>query len=710
MKRILSLCLGVALLFSLTAGMTRAASGPFADVPTDHWAYQSVDTLQQAGIVIGYPDGTYGGRRAMTRYEFAVAIARLLPLIKPIDTSQFATKSDIADMATKTDLDALSSDLNAKLAANSAAIDALRALCVEFRAELDKLNVDVPSALKRLDALEARVSALETEQRRVKITADINVIAESKINTDKHDIDPIDQNGYYFGGFNPSNDTDNNATSLWDQVNVFNDVLITIDGRVSDDAHAIVKIDAGNYLSSLVDASGFANGTDERPDGDTAFRSNYNIAGPDVFAIYNAYLDWPVSLGPLANAEAVVGRFPEQFTKYTFMSINPDVYTSLDQTDSGNFIEDGAKLAFNISKLHVQAFAASNPNSGISNSDVSADNTSGYLDEVANEFDISAGPEYEALDGGLRPGFEGRGGDEWITNTVDQNAGARVTFGVASDWTIGLTGWLGRVNELNGGIAPPVDPSNGKEYDEVGVYGADVQGVLPFFKKENITFNGEYSTSTTGQFSNFGNLDCNNDNHAIEATLGYAGGAFAISGGYQSVDRYFAAPGYWGRIGDWTNPTNIEGGIVDASYVFTPKLTLTADGNFYQGRQAQLDEVGLAVSPLDSGDKLTRYQAGLKYALTSKYSVDLGYEWVQWDLSKNHNDLLLNTGEPTEQYITLGVGHDFSKNSSVKVMYQIVNYDDNNTGFGGTTSVDDKTVSAGDSHGGIAVTQFDYKF
>ena len=52
-----------------------AASGPFADVPADHWAYQSVDTLQKAGIVIGYPDGTYGGKRAMTRYEFAVAIA-----------------------------------------------------------------------------------------------------------------------------------------------------------------------------------------------------------------------------------------------------------------------------------------------------------------------------------------------------------------------------------------------------------------------------------------------------------------------------------------------------------------------------------------------------------------------------------------------------------------------------------------------------------
>jgi len=51
----------------VTHAQGTAASGPFADVPADHWAYQSVDTLQKAGIVIGYPDGTYGGKRAMTR-------------------------------------------------------------------------------------------------------------------------------------------------------------------------------------------------------------------------------------------------------------------------------------------------------------------------------------------------------------------------------------------------------------------------------------------------------------------------------------------------------------------------------------------------------------------------------------------------------------------------------------------------------------------
>ena len=78
-----------------TAAHAQVAS-PFADVPTDHWAYSSVEKLRNAGIVIGYPDGTYGGKRPTTRYEFAIAIARLLDRIPPkVDTGQFVTKDEL---------------------------------------------------------------------------------------------------------------------------------------------------------------------------------------------------------------------------------------------------------------------------------------------------------------------------------------------------------------------------------------------------------------------------------------------------------------------------------------------------------------------------------------------------------------------------------------------------------------------------------------
>src|SRR3569833_3804880 len=54
------------------------AGGPFADVPQGHWAYDAVQQLAQRGIFTGYPDGTFAGKRALTRYEFAVALQRML--------------------------------------------------------------------------------------------------------------------------------------------------------------------------------------------------------------------------------------------------------------------------------------------------------------------------------------------------------------------------------------------------------------------------------------------------------------------------------------------------------------------------------------------------------------------------------------------------------------------------------------------------------
>lgn len=53
---------------------------PFYDLPTDHWAYESVRNLAELGVLEGYPDGRFDGTRAVTRYEVAVVAARLLQI------------------------------------------------------------------------------------------------------------------------------------------------------------------------------------------------------------------------------------------------------------------------------------------------------------------------------------------------------------------------------------------------------------------------------------------------------------------------------------------------------------------------------------------------------------------------------------------------------------------------------------------------------
>jgi hypothetical protein len=58
----------------LVAVWTGAAALAQQDVPPGHWAYDAVQSLIREGILRGYPDGSFRGRKPVTRYEFAVAL------------------------------------------------------------------------------------------------------------------------------------------------------------------------------------------------------------------------------------------------------------------------------------------------------------------------------------------------------------------------------------------------------------------------------------------------------------------------------------------------------------------------------------------------------------------------------------------------------------------------------------------------------------
>jgi hypothetical protein len=648
MKKYFSLAAGATLLLGTAMGMVvpafaqnaaaPAAGGTFADVPTDHWAYTAVQTLQKAGIVIGYPDGTYGGRRAMTRYEFAVAIARMLPMVQQqFDTSQFVKTSDFT---------AFQTDVDGKLAQQQQEIDALKALTGAFSDDLQKLGQNITAINARLDTDEQRLAVVEAEQRRVKITTDLNFIAESGINTDKNHAGPLDLNDQRLGS--PTNQ------SLFYNPQVFNDVLVTIDGRVSDTAHAIVKIDANNYFPS----SGSSSAGIEALSDPTAKLN-------ETFGIYEAYLDMPVDLGPLSSAEAVVGRFGQQFTPYTLKAINPDVYTSLPETN-GDFQIDGAKLNFGAGPAHVTVMAGKTNN-----------------DSNAIPVELTAGPNNV---------FRLRGQD----TAVDETAGARVTFGNPDNYVIGVTGLVARNSDAFVYPDGNIDPYTNTLYNNVSVYGADFNGKIPFVGVSGLTLSGEFANSATGSGSRLGNVNGTHGTEAWNAELGYDFGPLNVKGGYKEIYGNFAAPGYWGQIGDYINPTNIKGPVVSASYAVTPGLSVNADGNFFQGIYNVGDQ-----NPLGKDDDLTSYDVGLKYGLTSQYNVDLGYQWVEFNL-KNKEDLYANAGKPTEQFITIGVGHSFNQNASLKLLYQIIDYSDKKTGF--------QDPSGQDEHGGIAVTQLSVKF
>ncbi|WP_138497960.1 iron uptake porin [Nostoc sp. PA-18-2419] len=106
----------------------------FSDVQPTDWAFQALQSLvERYGCIAGYPNGTYRGNRAMTRYEFAAGLNACLDRVNEL----IATAT--ADLVTKQDL------------------ATLQRLQEEFSAELATLR-------GRVDALEARTSELEANQ------------------------------------------------------------------------------------------------------------------------------------------------------------------------------------------------------------------------------------------------------------------------------------------------------------------------------------------------------------------------------------------------------------------------------------------------------------------------------------------------------------------------------------------------------------------
>lgn len=142
---------GLLAVLSLTAP---ALSAPlFPDVPDNHWAKDAVAALAAKGLVEGYPDGTFKGDRAASRWEVAMIVARLLAKMEQ-EHATFATKAEL---------------------------DELRKLVEALREELTALGVRVTNLEENVERLDKRVTELE----RITFYGEINtrVVAQQVWNT-----------------------------------------------------------------------------------------------------------------------------------------------------------------------------------------------------------------------------------------------------------------------------------------------------------------------------------------------------------------------------------------------------------------------------------------------------------------------------------------------------------------------------------------------
>lgn len=116
----------------------------FQDLPKDHWAYKDVEFLVRQGYLEGFPDGTFKGRKVITRYDLALVLARILRKMEERKTSiEQATEAERA---------------------------ALTRLTKEFKDELGLLNVRVDTLERRMQESEKSIKTLESKIPKVNVS------------------------------------------------------------------------------------------------------------------------------------------------------------------------------------------------------------------------------------------------------------------------------------------------------------------------------------------------------------------------------------------------------------------------------------------------------------------------------------------------------------------------------------------------------------
>ncbi|MFM7366101.1 MAG: iron uptake porin, partial [Cuspidothrix sp.] len=94
----------------------------FSDVQPTDWAFQALQSLvERYGCIAGYPNGTFRGNRALSRYEFAAGLNACLDRVNELIATATADMVSKQDLAT---LQRLQEEYSAELATLRGRVDA----------------------------------------------------------------------------------------------------------------------------------------------------------------------------------------------------------------------------------------------------------------------------------------------------------------------------------------------------------------------------------------------------------------------------------------------------------------------------------------------------------------------------------------------------------------------------------------------------------
>ncbi|MEO0968250.1 MAG: iron uptake porin [Cyanobacteria bacterium J06639_18] len=225
----------------------------FSDVQPTDWAFQALQSLvERYGCIAGYPNGTYRGNRALTRYEFAAGLNACLDRVNELiatATADLVTKQDLAT------LQRLQEEFSAELATLRGRVDALEARTAELEAnqfstttklkgeaifnltnafgdeavggaDLDsnttfanRVRLSLESSFTGSDNLQIRLQARNIEQNSDETGTDMTRLGFAGDNGNDVEIDKIN----YAFNLGPARiKIDANGAEVYDNINVFN--------------------------------------------------------------------------------------------------------------------------------------------------------------------------------------------------------------------------------------------------------------------------------------------------------------------------------------------------------------------------------------------------------------------------------------------------------------------------------------------------------
>lgn len=383
-----------------------------SDVQPTDWAFVALQSLvERYGCIVGYPDNTYRGNRALSRYEFAAGLNSCLDQINRL------IASSTADLLTKEDL------------------AALERLTKEFGPEIAELR-------GRVDGLEPRVAQVEANQFSTtsKLVGDAVFVVADAIgpqanNTEADDTDD-DSNAFFGYRARVALQTSFNGR----------DQLTT-----SLTAYGIPNMGAstGTQMTRFT-LDGGAN----YPDGDLYVDSLYYrfpIGSKATAWVGTRTLNPPAYMPTITNltGSALNGAFSR------FGQFNPTVYRpGFDGAGAAFAYRFNNQLQFHLSYI-LDNFQSNLPTRGLNNSTSLAISQLTFSPSRQLDIALTYARKYYIAQSGFN--LTGGTGSAFARNPFQQNATTSDNFGLQFNWRVtprfALGGWFGytRAHQETGG-------------------------------------------------------------------------------------------------------------------------------------------------------------------------------------------------------------------------------------------------------------------